>query len=108
MELLERDRHDHPDFDPLLPQIGCAICGVAVQNSPEAPEAYRAAYLAAPDDETARQVREELEAPMAAWSQAHASEHEEQEHQAHERRLHGPRIYHVPEPPPEPPDEVGE
>ncbi len=90
MELLERDRHDHPDFDLFLPQIGCGICGRAVQTQPGdvgPPSAVRAAYQAPPEDEAAAELRRAFQAPMTAWSFAHAGQHTAEEHDARQRAL---------------------
>lgn len=82
MELLERDRHDHPDFDQLLPQVGCLVCGAAVQLVPEDREGARTAYQAVPEDGEAAELRQRFEAPMASWSFRHADTHTRAEHEA--------------------------
>lgn len=80
LTVIERDRHDHPDFDPLLPHVGCAVCGRAVQTVARKGE-FHLAYQAAPDDEEAQQLRGVFEAPMADWSRKHGMTHSAEEHQ---------------------------
>lgn len=88
MTLLERDHHDHPDFDQLLPRIGCHVCGRAVQTVPADRSRARATYQTPDtDDEDALQQRVRFEGPMAKWSHEHAAMHDQQKHEEAEQRL---------------------
>ena len=80
MELLERDHHDDPEFDALLPRVGCGVCGRTVQTVPLNRAGVRGAYQAAADDEDALRIRVAFEGPMASWSRDHAATHTEADH----------------------------
>lgn len=78
MALLEFDRHDHPEANQFLPQVGCAICLRAVQPAGIAVEHW---------DELPAEQQQALLEEMAAWSRDHSSTHGEAEHEAHQDRL---------------------
>lgn len=81
MLLRSFDRHDHPDAHPFLPQVGCGICGVAVQ--PRIPDGAEWEHW---DDLDAKLQDDALE-EMTAWSHRHAAAHTDTEHAEHQRRL---------------------
>lgn len=80
MKLVERDRHDHPEAHPFLPQVGCGVCGRAVQPLIELAEGEHWDWLDVA-------IREEAVKLMSLWSHEHAATHSGDEHQARQRAL---------------------
>lgn len=76
MALTEFDRHDHPEMDQLRAQVGCSLCGRAVQSDQE---------------DRALAMKE-----MAGWSQKHATTHPQEEHDRAHREFEEGRTWRHP------------